>query len=94
MTNSPFLPVSGELLTCVTGGQNVPPGLAGGRWSTAPNPTTGQGPLTAPGMGIRDVMQGGAVSPNGGPTGGLNTNPGGGGGGGGGFGSQQLPPLL
>jgi hypothetical protein len=45
-------------------------------------------------MSIRDVGQGGAVSPNGGPTGGVNTSPGGGGGGGGGGRMDQGPQAL
>lgn len=82
-SNTDFCALSIDLLAAVTGGQSVaPPGAAGGRWSGAPSPGGGGG-FTAPGMGIRDAMQGGAVSPGGGPTGGINTSPGGGSGGGG-----------
>ena len=96
MPNTPaFCDVSVELLSLVVGGQSTsPPGMAGGRWSGAPSP--GSGGMAAPGMGIRDSMQGGAVAPSGGPTGGINTSPGGGGGGGGGGRGNQAgsAPLL
>lgn len=88
--------ISKDALSIVIGGQGAtpPPGMAGGRWSGAPNPMGGG---AAPGMGIRDTMQGGAVAPGGAPTGGLDTNPGGGGGGGGGpdrFGGGRSQQLL